>query len=78
MVKLRKIPTIHVKKTAANSEVLREPLPSKASSDPVNKMSNTHRRITHPTQDVTVKMKACVSLESFESVSSETLTDDVI
>lgn len=50
---------------------LSEPLPSKTSSDFVNKVSNTHRQITRPTQDVTVKMKACISLESFDSVSTK-------
>lgn len=66
-------------KTAATHTLgFSKTLPSKTSSDFVNKVSNIHRQITHPTQDVTAEMKACVSLESFDSVSNETLTETVI
>lgn len=51
---------------------------SKTSTDFVNKVSDIHRQITHPSQDVTVEMKAGVSLESFDSVSTETHTETVI
>ncbi len=77
LTSLRNILTILVKQLL-HSEVFSEPLPSETSSDFVNKVSNIHRQITHPAQDVTVEMKACVSHESFDSVSTETLAETVI
>lgn len=77
LTSLRNILTILVK-LLLHCEVFSEPSPSETSSDFVNKVSNIHRQITHPAQDVTVEMKARVSLESFDSVSTATLTETVI